>query len=632
MATLAKIPFCLEVRKKSLDDKNYENLVLKDFFESILDLKQQYKPELRILENRNLSIRLTSSNMDATLDMDGFDGLDDHNIVHVDGTYLKASDSFVQVFSGDLFPLPPGLYVLKVAVKGKAYYTGFEVVSSVMGDSGLWKSMISDIMNYIPRQSVDYVYIKSDAKQFAYNEVTPHMLWKIVVLNESYARVVAALNDIRNNPHNRLIKRYKLFSYRNRRENDARSKILNASKYHPSSKTFVPQKELSFDLLENRYLKKVLLDFEKRTQQCLDEANSDMLTVSSDLKNIKFEGEKKQPEYIRKCKVNSFLRNQCIKIKRLKTAIKNLMQVKWIKELPAFHGPVVSTQNFSDPRYNVIFSLYSKLDCISRDYSNNKNMSLLWKRTSLMYEYWNIILLVKSVLENGFIFQSSDVAKMTDKGLVFRELVSGCNFSFSSGNGEYVLKLYYEKEVPRVDFSIPDKKQAEKDAQSRTNKYDQPLYTLKPNNKPDCIIDCYQCDKYGKISSYLGSLIIDFKYRKRMTLWDDYNEYIYQDTRNNLGKCKSETCTSQFKAYKDMRTIFFGDCIGIYNYVSDKYIRPVHEVWVMYPNLEESIKVEFKSGYGVRLIPSTPGSEDIVRKQLSLFLEWLMPNSTSHNK
>lgn len=119
MAILANLPFCLEVRKKSLDDQNYEDLVLKDFFETVLDLKQQHKPELRILENRNLSIRLTSTNMDAAVDMDGFDGVDNPDIAHADGTYLKSSYSFVQAFSGESFPLPPGLYVLKVSVNGK---------------------------------------------------------------------------------------------------------------------------------------------------------------------------------------------------------------------------------------------------------------------------------------------------------------------------------------------------------------------------------------------------------------------------------------------------------------------------------------------------------------------------------
>lgn len=318
--------------------------------------------------------------------------------------------------------------------------------------------------------------------------------------------------------------------------------------------------------------------------------------------------------------------SQCTKIERLKTSINALMQVQWIKELPAFQGPVISTQNFSDPRYNVIFSLYSKLDRIAREYSSDKHMTLLWKRTSLMYEYWNIILLVKSIMNNGFTLQSSDAAQMTDRGIIFSELVTGCNFSFRSSNGEYVLKLYYEKEIPRVDFYVVDKQQAEKDAQDRTSKCDQPLYTKKANNTPDCIIDCYECDEFKQEKFYLGSLIIDFKYRKRSSLWNDNQEYVYKDFRNT--GYEYDSCANQFKAYKDMRTIFFGDCDGLGDNISDRFIKPVHEVWALYPNVENPKSVEFKSGYGIRFVPSIPGNEDVLQKQLKNFLEWLMPGLT----
>ena len=66
-----------------------------------------------------------------------------------------------------------------------------------------------------------------------------------------------------------------------------------------------------------------------------------------------------------------------------------------------------------------IFSLFSKLDKISKDYSNDKHLTLLWKRTSLMYEYWNIILLVKSLISYGFILYYSDVAKMLSDRILF---------------------------------------------------------------------------------------------------------------------------------------------------------------------------------------------------------------------
>lgn len=116
--------------------------------------------------------------MNAVMDMDGFDGVDNIALKHADGNYLTESDSYTKLFDGTKFPLPPGLYVIKVTVNRKAYFTGFEVVSAVLEDYDIWQSMLSDIIACVPRQTVDYAYLRSVAKQFAYNEVTPHMLWK----------------------------------------------------------------------------------------------------------------------------------------------------------------------------------------------------------------------------------------------------------------------------------------------------------------------------------------------------------------------------------------------------------------------------------------------------------------------
>lgn len=626
MATLASLPFKLEFKKKSVDDNRFEEIILNEFYESVFDLKKQHKPELRILENRSLYAKILSSNMNAVMDMDGFDGVDNVALKHADGNYLTESDSYTKLFDGTKFPLPPGLYVIKVTVNRKAYFTGFEVVSAVLEDYDIWQSMLSDIIACVPRQTVDYAYIRSVAKQFAYNEVTPHMLWKMMVLNNEYARVIAALNDIRHNPHNRLVKKHVLVNKNRIRNDDARAKQSNINKCRFNYKAYVPKKILSFDLLENRFFKLTLLSLNHRIQQCLDEANKDMSVVFADLKNIKYKSHLTSPEYIRKCKVNDFLTSESIKLEKLQSAVRMLLKIQWIKDLPAFKGPFISTQNFSDPRYNIIFSLFSKLDKISKDYSNDKHLTLLWKRTSLMYEYWNIILLVKSLISYGFILYYSDVAKMLSDRILFKELNSGCNFSFKSKDGRYILKLYYEKEVPRVNYNVSDEKRAERNAQKNTNKYSQPLYTKKANNTPDCIIDCYECDELGQGKFYLGSLIVDFKYRKRSSLWNDNQEYVYKDFRNT--GYEYDSCANQLKAYKDMRTIFFGDCDGLEENISDRFIKPVHEVWALYPNVENPKSVEFKSGYGIRFVPSIPGNEDVLQKQLKNFLEWLMPGLT----
>ena len=125
MATLANLPFCLEMRKKNIEDNEVEVIVLRDFYESVFELKKQPKPELRILENRSLDARLTSPKMDAKLDMDGFDGVDVPEIMHADGRYLCTNYDFTRLFNGEKFPLPPGMYILKVTVEKQAYYAGF---------------------------------------------------------------------------------------------------------------------------------------------------------------------------------------------------------------------------------------------------------------------------------------------------------------------------------------------------------------------------------------------------------------------------------------------------------------------------------------------------------------------------
>lgn len=623
MATLANLPFCLEMRKKNIEDNEVEVIVLRDFYDSVFELKKQPKPELRILENRSLDARLTSTKMDAKLDMDGFDGVDVPEIMHADGKYLCANYDFTRLFNGEKFPLPPGMYILKVTVEKQAYYAGFEVVSAVLENFDIWKGMLSDIINMIPKQTVDYAYIRSAAKQFSYNEVTPHMLWKMMVLNESYTRVVAALNDIKCNPHNRLVKSYVLTNKNNTRKQDLHAQRLNITKRRPDYKVYSPKKEVSNYLLENRYLKGILNSLEKNIQLCLNEASKDMEAVSFDLKNVKYQSDTEKPEYIRKLNVNQFLQAQCQKIIKLQMAIRELKRVDWIKELPDFVGPVTSTQNFSDPRYNVVFSLYSKLDKISRDYSNEKHMTLLWKRTGLLYEYWNIISLVKMILKNGFELVNNPKVYLDATGLHFKSISSGDYYCFKSQDSKYMIKLYYEKAVPSVSqikFALNiDFKDAEEQAKRNTDKMEQPLYTPKSKNTPDCIIDFYQLDKQGLQYSYLGALICDFKYRKREALWKDAFEYTFRPGQE-------DDCKGQFMAYKNMKTIYFGTCTGEFGNTSDKFINPVHEVWALYPNMKEPKSIEFKAGYGIRLISSMPGNEDVLDKCMKSFINWLLPD------
>ena len=129
----------------------------------------------------------------------------------------------------------------------------------------------------------------------------------------------------------------------------------------------------------------------------------------------------------------------------------------------------------------------------------------------------------------------------------------------------------------------------------------------------DYLEDFYQLDKQGLQYSYLGALMCDFKYRKREALWKDAFEYTFRPGQE-------DDCKGQFMAYKNMKTIYFGTCTGEFGNTSDKFINPVHEVWALYPNMKEPKSIEFKAGYGIRLISSMPGNEDVLDKCMKSFI------------
>lgn len=626
MATLDNIPFELTISTKNLSDDGYRDITLTEFYESVLDLKKQYRPELRVLENRNLSVKLISTYKDSILEMDGFDGIDVEKLHHSDGFYLEETGQFVNVFSAQNYPLPPGIYILKVVCNCKAYYTGFEVMPAAMERGCVWHAMLAEVLENVSLQSMEYAFIRSVTRTFDSSELSPHMLWKMLILNQRYTSVIAALRDIKSNPHSRLVKKYDLIGRQDNITLDSKSLRLNANKNHKANKIFALKKVTSFNLIENRYLKTMLRGLDLRIQQCLEEAEKNMSDIQFDLANVSYSNEKETPEYLRKARVNGFLKDQCDKIKKLKIAIGELYQAKWIKELLLLEERVVSTQSFSDPRYNVIYSLYSKLDKISKGYSNDKQITMLWKRTSLMYEYWNIISIVKCLSKIGFKISSNvNVVESLD-AIKIKQLNSGDCFSFKSEDKRFLVNLYYEKNIPSTchmdGLQFADRI---KEAKKMTDKLTQPLYTVWKNNSPDCRLDFYRLDSNGQCTFYEGSLVIDFKYRKRLAVWSDINEYQSFD-RDSCYIKKDNDCSQQLKNYKKMETIYYGFCSGGYKDESIKNIQPVHEVWALYPNLGEPYKVEYKSGFGVRLISSMPGCEDVLKNNLKKFVDSLFPD------
>ena len=599
MVTLDKIPFKLIARSPIIQNE----LILTEFYSSVNELKYQHKPQLRIKENNTLSLKLLSNpgDRDARLYMDGFDGTSNYALNHEDGTYLESSTFWTKVFDYGDFPLPPGLYVLCVVCNGERYYTGFEILPNALEDKNIWELMLQDVLENIPTQAVDYAYIKRRASEFACNEVTPNMLWKIIVLNNAFSKVVAALSDIASNPHNKLRKQYVLGNQNHYAAEDAKTMKLNTTSYFKENKMYVMEKTLSYDKPENRFLKKILIHLDKMILDCLREATIDCKAMLFDVSNPFSEKEKRSVEYKRKQKAILTLQDYCERVYKLQNAIRMLLHVDWIEGVKGALEENLSSQSFSDPRYNVIYRLYADLKRISNDYDSEKQFTMIWKRTSRLYEYWSLINVINALKTIGYsIENSNDAVELTDK-IVLKRIYESMCLTFKNIEKNIMIKVYYDKTIPGES--------------SGTNKESQPIYSFGKHRKPDCIMDFYAMDQDGNPVDYKGALIIDFKYRKISSFWDAQNQF--KDSYS------SYSCNHQFLSYKnDIRTNCFGLHTGLGDNTSSNRIKPVHEVWGLYPDVGNPSNLYNASGLNIVLLSLVPGASNLLAKRLEGFIAY----------
>ena len=91
--------------------------------------------------------------------------------------------------------------------------------------------------------------------------------------------------------------------------------------------------------------------------------------------------------------------------------------------------------------------------------------------------------------------------------------------------GEEEIRLTYDGIIPA--------------ASADTDRMTAPLYTNNAHRQPDLRMDCYRGEMY------CGSLVVDFKYRDMLFLWNDEN--------------RGEGLRRQFNGYRDMNTKFYRD-------------------------------------------------------------------------
>lgn len=235
----------------------------------------------------------------------------------------------------------------------------------------------------------------------------------------------------------------------------------------------------------------------------------------------------------------------------LQHKLQHFLAQDWLQVVTKPRSAQLPRSLFSAGPYSTIYQL------LKQQNSQEQQWLQHFKRTDDLYELWGFITIAEHIEKLGFTVQQANLQEETMYYVLQR--------------GEQHIALYYDKIIAR-------------DPQGLTE--GNPIYTLQ-HNRPDCRIDVWQSAKY------CGSLIIDFKYRKRQYLWQE--AFLHNRARVPETMLQLESYSS---AMRTLPSIAASPQIAA---------RPVTEVWALYPLKYEDYEQDYtKNLYDVRLMDLSP--------------------------
>ncbi len=254
-------------------------------------------------------------------------------------------------------------------------------------------------------------------------------------------------------------------------------------------------------------------------------------------------------------------------LRPIRHALHQFLQCAWVQRVSPLTVFSVPPFLLSGGAYTTVYRMLRYRRKAYNDVLYGKQLQ--YKRSDELYELWGFMKLAESFQRIGYSVDQEET--VMEEAQRIWALKKESTF----------IRLVYDEPVPRDPRAMSKKT---------------PYYTLQ-NNRPDCRIDVWEKEQL------CGSLVIDFKYRNPQFIWQ---ESILQTTE------EVPSTMMQLEAYaSNFRTDF--RLLGL---EQNRYVemRPVHEVWVLYPlkatdaemKSKEEERMIARNPYGIRLLDMSP--------------------------
>lgn len=581
MVTRSDLPFQLSFQQ-------YNRVVEIDRFSTDPDLDVEDVPELK--ENQELLLHFRSRDEEAQFYMDGLEVLDERFGLEVDShrmPFLLPQEEPWPLFkhTDEYYPLIPGFYRIKVISQGVAWHTAVRIVPKELTVPE-WETMRDELEAQLRGLAQDLIRKNMGLGDPLLQFLPPEHLFRFLVINKHFRVMMAALSDLRTRVNHRIRKSYRIVPA-NRAKSTDQETVRHRLTHPEETGLKTPVREVDYDLLENRWVRHIVHVLSRYLDDITVSLQEYTAQIEREIEefHVRFPARELTAYLRERQRIRKDLDAYVDKALSMLHGVQMIMTAEWYGEVAKKIPTSVSPVLLQDPRYRALYHLYRELKSESLEVSLDTSYAYQWKRTDLLYEMWGFLKIVHMLTQqlhyepvSGWLFDH----RADGNKIFIPSLPEGTCIQLQKDDVR--LHLHYNAEIPNREDTDG----------ART-----PLYLLSSyHNRPDGRMDVFKDDVY------LGSLILEFKYRPR------YGRYPFWNV-TPLSSAKRPVSTNQLIAYHgDSASTRFG---GLKESRWSSRTRPVYETWALYPRRTGDTLAdlnEYFEGYHVRLLVLTPGDDN----------------------
>ncbi len=483
MDTASKLPFFLQI--------NHHNCVYFADKEELIYAAQF--PAIQIVENEEVTIYFNSSDRSARLYLDALDILPDGKDVMVDEDgriYHSVSDTPFPLYkhNDDYDALRVDTFRLCIKCADMEFYSLLEVLPKQRSIQE-WTIMRNDLEAEIRGLAQDIVRRNIGLGDEKAGTIPPQKLYTFFVMQKYAGKVLAALIDLQKAPKYHIITNY----VEEERSKAIKMDSVTVRKYlhrgGSESKLFIPTKQVTYDIQENRLLKRIVAIYDQELMQFIKTVEGIVAYRQNSSK-----WEHRQYRMLYEQGLQEFL-DTAKKLKRITAIIKSQ---DWFSSVGPLREGAIPHAFALDSRYGVLYKMYEDLKHPDFKIQLDPNYSYSWKKSSSLYEMWCYVKICRAFAQK-YQLQGEQWDLCFGNDLLFPYLSNGVTMSFE--NDDVQVDVIFDQFIPTKPH--------------KSKMHDHPFYTVGRHTRPDITIDVYS-RKHGW---YIGSIILECKYRKLSSFW-----------------------------------------------------------------------------------------------------------------